>query len=182
MARLARAVRAAVHRRAGLVSVADDRAAAVVASRRDRVDRALEGVERAWRAARDADLHSPVVLVPADLAGRHDHRLRSSDQLDFLPPLRPAACFCARLPPLPLPLLRLLWLLPLPLPERFPPLLEAPGELEIAAARDLLIPFFRSPSYCLSSFTLDPWSLAMPMLLSLPSGRCTYGWPTRHVG
>src|ERR671922_655046 len=149
MARLARAVRAAVHRRAGLVSVPDDRAAAVVASRRDRVDRALEGVERAWRAARDADLHSPVVLVPADLAGRHDHRLRSSDQLDFLPPLRPAACFCARLPPLPLPLLRLLWLLPLP-PERLPPFFDALGVLAIAAARLLLIPFLRRPSYCLS--------------------------------
>ena len=44
------------------------------------------------------------------------------------------------------------WLLPLLLPPR----LEDPGEFEIAAARDLLIPFFLSPSYCLSLFTLGP--------------------------
>jgi hypothetical protein len=60
------------------------------------------------------------------------------------------------LPPLPLPLLRRLWLLPPPLPLLFPPRLEEPGELEIAAARDLLIPRFLSPSYCLSFFTLEP--------------------------
>jgi hypothetical protein len=81
----------------------------------------------------------------------------SGDQLfeDFLPPLRPAPAFWGRFPP-PLPLLRLLWLLPRPDPERLPPLLEASGVFAIAAARDLLIPFFRSPSYCLSSFTLGP--------------------------
>lgn len=73
-------------------------------------------------------------------------------QLDFFPPLRPAAAFWARFPPLPEPLLRRDWLLPLLLP----PLLEDPGEFEIAAARDLLIPFFLSPSYCLSFFTLEP--------------------------
>jgi hypothetical protein len=55
--------------------------------------------------------------------------------------LRPAAFFWDWFPPLPLPLLRLLWLLP----ELLPPLLEAPDEFEIAAARDLLIPFFRKP-------------------------------------
>src|SRR5205085_5822328 len=43
--------------------------------------------------------------------------------------------------------------------------LEDPGELEIAAARDLLMPFLRRPSYCLSFFTLEPWSLAMAHLL-----------------
>jgi len=48
--------------------------------------------------------------------------------------LRPAAFFCAVLPPLPLPLDFLLRLLPLLLP----PLLEEPSEFEIAAARDLL--------------------------------------------
>ena len=53
-------------------------------------------------------------------------------------------------------LLFLLWLEPLLLPPR----LEESGEFEIAAARDLLMPFLRSPSYCLSFFTLDPWSLA----------------------
>src|SRR6185437_10797442 len=82
-------------------------------------------------------------------------------ELDFLPPLRPAAAFCALFPPLPLPLLFLLWLEPLLLPPR----LEEPSELEIAAARDLLMPFLRSPSYCLSFFTLDPWSLAIVHLL-----------------
>jgi len=61
------------------------------------------------------------------------------------------------LPPLPLPLLFWLRLLPLLLPPR----LDEPDELAIAAARDLLMPFLRRPSYCLSSFTLDPWSLAM---------------------
>jgi hypothetical protein len=66
--------------------------------------------------------------------------------------LRPAAFFWDVLPPLPLPLLALLWLLP----ELFPPLLDAPGEFDIAAARDLLIPFSRKPSYCLSFLTLEP--------------------------
>jgi hypothetical protein len=41
-------------------------------------------------------------------------------------------------------------------PPLLPPRLEEPGEFEIAAARDLLIPFFRRPSYCLSFLTLDP--------------------------
>jgi hypothetical protein len=74
------------------------------------------------------------------------------EELEAFPPLRPAAAFWALLPPLPLPLLFLLWLLP----ELFPPRLDAPGEFEIAAARDLLMPFFRSPSYCLSFLTLGP--------------------------
>jgi hypothetical protein len=76
--------------------------------------------------------------------------------------LRPAACFWARLPPLPLPELLLLWLLPLLLARDFRPpffdasLPEPAFAFEIAAARDLLIPFLRKPSYCLSFFTLDP--------------------------
>jgi hypothetical protein len=83
--------------------------------------------------------------------------LGSAAQLeDALPPLRPALCFCARLPPLPEPLLLLLRLLPPPLPDFLPPLLEASGVLAIAAALLLLIPFLRSPSYCLSSLTLGP--------------------------
>ena len=69
-----------------------------------------------------------------------------------LPPLRPAAFFWAVFPPLPLPLLFLLWLLP----ELLPPRLDESGEFEIAAARDLLMPFFRRPSYCLSFLTLGP--------------------------
>src|SRR5688500_9295755 len=89
---------------------------------------------------------------------------RLSRQLEALPPLRPAACFWALLPPLPLPLLLLLWLLPLP--DLRPPFLEAslpdPAfAFEIAAARDLLIPFFFRPSYCLSFLMLGPWSLAI---------------------
>ena len=76
-------------------------------------------------------------------------------QLEALPPLRPAACFWARLPPLPEPLLLRLWLEP-PLWLRLPPLLEASGVFAIAAARDLLMPFLRRPSYCLSSLMLEP--------------------------
>ena len=70
------------------------------------------------------------------------------------------------MPPLPLPLLLLLRLLAPPLPDFLPPLLDDPGELEIAAARLLLIPFFRRPSYCLSFLTLEPWSLATEIHLS----------------
>src|SRR3954447_3415069 len=87
--------------------------------------------------------------------GAHQSVL-SSRQLDFWPPLRPAAAFCARLPPLPKPLLLRLWLLPPPLPLFLPPREDDPSEFEIAAARDLLIPFLRSPSYCLSFLTLEP--------------------------
>ena len=50
---------------------------------------------------------------------------------------------------------------PLPLPEALPPFSDASGVLAILAARSLLMPFLRRPSYCLSSFTLGPWSLAM---------------------
>jgi hypothetical protein len=49
----------------------------------------------------------------------------------------------------------------LPPPEALPPRLDAPGELEIAAARPLLMPFFLRPSYCLSFLTLEPWSFAI---------------------
>src|SRR5581483_10461676 len=110
-------------------------------------------------------------MTPAGWSPRPRRRRRSSrpncapaqlDELDLLPPLRPAAAFCALFPPLPLALLCLLWLEPL----LFPPRLDEPSELEIAAARDLLMPFLRSPSYCLSFFTLDPWSLATVHFLS----------------
>jgi hypothetical protein len=84
-------------------------------------------------------------------------RGRQLEELEALPPLRPAAFFWAVLPPLPRPLLFLLWLLPLLLP----PLLDEPGEFEIAAARDLLMPCLRRPSYCLSFLTLGPWSFAI---------------------
>ncbi len=86
-------------------------------------------------------------------------------QLLFLPPLRPAAAFCAFVPPW-LEALRFL-----PLPDALPPLLEASGEFAIRAARHLLIPFLRSPSYCLSSFTLEPWSFAMLILSEVAEAR-----------
>jgi hypothetical protein len=65
--------------------------------------------------------------------------------------LRPAAAFCARLPPL-------LWRLrALELPDALAlPRLDAPGEFEITAARDLLMPCLRSISYCVSFLTLGP--------------------------
>ena len=40
--------------------------------------------------------------------------------------------------------------------------MDAPGLLAILAARCLLMPFLRRPSYCLSFFTLGPWFFAMP--------------------
>jgi putative hydrolase len=64
------------------------------------------------------------------------------------PPFRPAAFFWAVVPPWDRVERRL------PLPELFPPRLEAPGELAIRAARAFDIPFFRSPSYCFSFLTL----------------------------
>src|SRR5437763_1731665 len=54
----------------GLVAVSDHRAAAVLAPRRQGVDRAFEAVEHVARA-RDRDLNRLVVLVAADLTGRH---------------------------------------------------------------------------------------------------------------
>jgi hypothetical protein len=92
-------------------------------------------------------------------SSRHGSRRRLTLSCSFLPPLRPAAAFCAFVPP---------WLESerfLPLPDALPPLLDASGVFAMRAARDLLMPFLRSPSYCLSSFTLEPWSLAMMILL-----------------
>src|SRR5215217_3948348 len=83
-------------------------------------------------------------------------------QLDFFPPLRPALAFCDFDPP-PLLLLDPLLLLELLLPPPLflPPFDDAFDVLEILAARSLLMPFLRRPSYCLSFLTLEPWSLAM---------------------
>jgi hypothetical protein len=67
---------------------------------------------------------------------------------DARPPLRPAAFFCAVVPP---------WLELLrdePEPDFFPPRLEAPGEFAIRAARSFDIPFSLSFSYCFSFLTL----------------------------
>ena len=41
-------------------------------------------------------------------------------------------------------------------PDFLPPRLEAPGLFAMAAARPLLMPFLRSPSYCSSFFTDGP--------------------------
>src|SRR5689334_2276739 len=99
----------------------------------------------------------------ADGHDRHEEDGSHSRQLPLaaaLPPLRPAAAFWALVPP---------WLLVsrrLPEPDALPPLLEALGSLAIRAARSLLMPFLRRPSYCLSFLTLGPWSLAMEYLRS----------------
>src|SRR5581483_4853849 len=66
-----------------------------------------------------------------------------------LPPLRPAAFFCAVVPPcdeLDLDELEC---------EFLPPRLDAPGEFAILAARSLDIPLSFSASYCFSFFTFD---------------------------
>ncbi|HWJ45138.1 MAG TPA: hypothetical protein VNR63_07100, partial [Gaiellaceae bacterium] len=65
-----------------------------------------------------------------------------------LPPLRPAAFFCAVVPP------RDELLFELPEPEALPPRLDAPGELAIFAARSFDMPLSFSASYCFSFLTL----------------------------
>src|SRR5436309_4957845 len=80
---------------------------------------------------------------------RGDAPLRSYELLAAvaLPPLRPAAFFCAVVPP---------WLESvffLPEPDALPPRLDAPGEFAIFAARSFDIPFSFSASYCFSFFT-----------------------------
>jgi hypothetical protein len=64
------------------------------------------------------------------------------------PPLRPAAFFCAVVPPC-FVVLRFF-----PEPELLPPRLEAPGEFAILAARSFDIPRLFNPSYCFSFLTL----------------------------
>jgi hypothetical protein len=77
--------------------------------------------------------------------------LPASQELDFLPPFRPASAFWAFVPP------ARLDVVDLPrLDDFFPPLLEEFGSFAMRAARCLLIPFLRSPSYCLSFLTLGP--------------------------
>ena len=63
------------------------------------------------------------------------------------PPLRPAAFFCAVVPPC-FELER-----ELEDPDFLPPRLDEPGEFEILAARSFDMPFLRSPSYCFSFLT-----------------------------
>jgi hypothetical protein len=70
------------------------------------------------------------------------------------PPLRPARFFWAVVPPCRdwLDFVDLLLLFDELL--FFPPRLDAPGEFAIFAARSFDMPFFFSPSYCFSFFTL----------------------------
>ena len=77
-----------------------------------------------------------------------------------LPPLRPAAFFCAVVPPcrgLP------------PDPDFLPPRLDAPGEFAIRAARSFDMPLRFSASYCFSFFTLGRLSGISVLLSSGPS-------------
>src|SRR6476659_5566406 len=74
------------------------------------------------------------------------------------PPLRPAAFFCAVVPPCEA---------SPPEPERSPPCLEASGELAIFAARCLDMPLSFSASYCFSFLT------AMILLLVCHDSRQT---------
>jgi hypothetical protein len=86
--------------------------------------------------------------------------------------LRPAAFFCAVVPPC-----RELERDEDELePDFFPPRLEEPGEFEIRAARCFDIPFFLSPSYCFSFFTL-----ARLPGMSLPPYSCRLEFPRARV-
>ena len=81
-----------------------------------------------------------------------------------MPPLRPAAFFCAVVPPC------FELLLDDELEDFLPPRLEEPGEFAILAARSFDMPFFRSPSYCFSFLTPA----------RLPGGRSPYTGPRRR--
>src|SRR5690606_28498801 len=70
-ARVRGAVRTAEEPAAALGTVADDPAAAVLAGRRDRMDRALERVVGAAAAVGQGDLEGLVVLVATDIASGH---------------------------------------------------------------------------------------------------------------
>jgi hypothetical protein len=65
------------------------------------------------------------------------------------PPFRPADFFCCVVPPWDAVLLDRE-----PEPDFLPPRLDAPGEFAMRAALLLDMPFFFSPSYCFSFFTL----------------------------
>src|SRR5215204_6292813 len=88
-----------------------------------------------------------------------------------LPPFRPAAFFCAVVPPC--------FELP-PEPDFLPPRLEAPGELAIRAARSLDIPLSLRASYCRSFLTLgrllgitssSPITSTLPNAIAIPFAR-----------
>lgn len=67
-----RSARSAEDLAAGFDTVADHPTPAVCALRRQRVDRALEGIERAGAAPRYIDGHRLVVVVAAQIASRHE--------------------------------------------------------------------------------------------------------------
>src|SRR3954468_21972727 len=81
-----------------------------------------------------------------------------------LPPLRPAAFFCAVVPPCD-ELLR-----EEPEPEDLPPRLDAPDEFEIFAARSFDIPLSLSASYCFSFLTFA-FLPGIPLLTSRSARR-----------
>jgi ribosomal protein S18 acetylase RimI-like enzyme len=95
------------------------------------------------------DLHvATVEQVRANVAhtrSRHRQDLRAV----ALPPLRPAAFFCAVVPPCDELLFELDEL------DFFPPRLDAPGELAIFAARSFDIPLSFNASYCFSFLTFE---------------------------
>src|SRR4051812_22721240 len=111
-----------------------------------------------WRTApAGAPAHAPAGCSPtprAEVAERSSGRraiLASPTQAQrflaaALPPLRPAAFFCAVVPP---------WLASPPLPEDWPPCLDALGELAILAARSLDMPLSFRASYCSEFLTFD---------------------------
>src|SRR3954453_16229614 len=66
---------AAVHAATGLDAVADDATPAVIARRRQNVNRALEGVVGSRTAAWDLHRHRRVVVVAADVTGCHGDAL-----------------------------------------------------------------------------------------------------------
>jgi hypothetical protein len=66
-----------------------------------------------------------------------------------LPPFRPAAFFCAVVPPIEDDDFEE------PEPELFPPRLDEPGEFAMRAARSFDIPLSFNASYCFSFFTFE---------------------------
>jgi hypothetical protein len=85
-----------------------------------------------------------------------------------LPPLRPAAFFCAVVPP---------WLEDEredPEWDALPPRLEAPGEFAIRAARSFDMPFSLSASYCFSFLTFARlFGFVDPLSDWSPNSRCS---------
>src|SRR3954447_2168614 len=116
-----------------------------------RADRGRQRDRRAFPPSRGTRLGSQTRPGGARRERAFSARAQAQDFAAALPPLRPAAFFCCEVPPCFDELL-----LEPPLPDFLPPREEEPSELAIAAARPLLMPFFLSPSYCLSFFTLGP--------------------------